>query len=123
MAFLTALALDLDPASPQALAARGARKVGDLTVSADTLERWAEARREAQGKPLAEDVLSALGWTEDQAKQVAAALKKTAPKMAKPERAERIVRDSPFAALAGTKPASSPTARHRPRRWRKASPP
>ncbi|WP_282008091.1 DEAD/DEAH box helicase [Brevundimonas aveniformis] len=122
-AFLTALALPLDPASPQVLAARGARKVGDLTVSADTLERWAEARREAQGKPLAEDVLSALGWTEDQAKQVAAALKKAAPKMPKPERAERIVRDSPFAALAVAKPASTPTARHRPRRRRRASPP
>jgi len=122
-AYLAALAIDLDPASPQALAARGERLVGSLTASADTLERWAEARREAQGKPLPDDVLSALGWTEDQAKQIAAALKKAAPKATKPAKVERIERDSPFAALAAARPvAPARSPRKRARKLRRVSP-
>ena len=94
--------------------------MGDLTLDADVLERWAEARREAKGAPLAEDVLSALGWTEDQARVVAAALKKTAPKP--PEKIKPPRPDSPFAALAGVRPApvqaspETPARRRRPRR-------
>jgi ATP-dependent RNA helicase SUPV3L1/SUV3 len=117
-AFLIALAQPLDPLSSQALAAHGNRRVGQLTVPADVLERWAEARREAQGKPLGEDMLAALGWTEDQAKAVAAALKKAGPKPTRPERVERIVSASPFAALAEAR-APAPTKRRRPRRPRR----
>ncbi|MBN8552145.1 MAG: phosphonate-binding protein [Caulobacterales bacterium] len=113
-AFLAALAVSVEPTSAQALAARGARQVGQWTLDTDTLERWAEARREAQGKPLADDVLAALGWTEDQARQVAAALKKSAPKPAKPIKSDRVVRDSPFAVLAAAR-ATAP-AQHRRRR-------
>ena len=117
-AFLAALATGLDPSSPQALAAHGHRRVGQLTLDAATLERWAEARREAKGKPLAEDILSALGWSEDLARQVAAALKKSTPKPTRPERVERIVSTSPFAALAEAR-APNPSKRRRSRRPRR----
>ena len=117
-AFLAALAVNLDPHSAQALAARGQRRVGSLTLGADTLERWAEARREAQGKPLAEDVLAALGWREEEAKQIAAALKKATPKPARLTRVDRTIRDSPFAALAGVQPLTPDKPKRRPRRRR-----
>jgi ATP-dependent RNA helicase SUPV3L1/SUV3 len=125
-AFLAAFAT-LQPAdSPLGLAAHGLRRVGALTVAAETLERWAEARREARGAPLEADVLAALGWTEADAKAVAAALKKAAPKP--PEKIKPPRPDSPFAALAHVRPpAPSPAAparpsRRRPRKARKASP-
>lgn len=118
-AFLMAFAT-LQPAeSPLSLAAHGRRRVGELTLDVDILERWAEARREAQGKPLAEDVLAALGWTEDQARTVAATLKKTAPKPPKKIKPPRP--DSPFAALASVQPRPTPEPR-KPRRRRRRPP-
>ena len=118
-AFLSAFATVQPADSPLSLAAQGQRRVGALTVEAETLERWAEARREAKGRPLAEDVLAALGWTEEHARAVAAALKRAAPKAAEKARPPRP--DSPFAALAGVQapppPAAAPKEpRRRPRR-------
>jgi len=117
-AFLLAFATVLPADNAMGLAAQGLRQVGDLTVEAETLERWAEVRREAKGVPLAEDVLAALGWTEDQARRVAVALKKATPKPARPAAPDRFVRDSPFAALASVQPSTSGKPRRRPRRRR-----
>ena len=113
---LLAHASGLPRDSAHSLAAHGQRQVAGQTIPVLTLERFAEARRAAKGGPLSDEVLSELGWTADQAKAVAGALKKTAPKESrKPERAAKPVKDSPFAALASLGQVEAPVRRKRRR--------
>ncbi len=96
-----------DPApSPQVLAALGRRAVGRLSAPVEALERFEALRRETlplqKGQPiLGDSALAELGWTLDQARQIAAALKPVRDD-ARPVRPRK---DSPFAALAVLNPS------------------
>jgi ATP-dependent RNA helicase SUPV3L1/SUV3 len=108
------------PSMP-ALSAFGLRAAGRWTIPVEDLERAADLRREGKGH-LANEALTALGWTTADAKEIWAALKSIRAQM--PDRegmAPAVVRDSPFARLAELKaPAPAPlTRRRRPRPRRK----
>jgi len=108
--------------SPRALSAFGRRAVGSWTAPVEALERFADLSRAAGKAPpksgLAEEALSELGWTAEQAKQMQAALRlPRADKATRPGKPAPPPKDSPFAALAQlTPPPAPPRRKRRPRR-------
>ncbi|HWE47879.1 MAG TPA: helicase-related protein [Caulobacteraceae bacterium] len=122
--------------APRALSARGLRAVGHLVVPVEALERLAEALRagrSGQGSILADEARHALGWSEDETRQILRGLGYAPAGKSKPgeplvwrPRRERAAdappkrpAASPFAALEALKPAAIPPrgqARRRPRR-------
>ena len=121
--------------APRALSARGLRAIGHLVVPVEALERLAEALRAGRkgaGSILTDETRQALGWSEEETRQILTGLgyapvgkpKPDAPVLWRPRRvrpAEAPARPggpSPFAALEALKPApeSRGQARRRPRR-------
>ncbi|HEY3814851.1 MAG TPA: helicase-related protein [Caulobacteraceae bacterium] len=123
--------------APRALAARGLRAVGHLVVPVEALERLDEALRAGRkgaGSILSDEARAALGWSEDEARQVLTGLgytpagkpKPGEPVLWRPRRARPVDAPpkrpgpSPFAALEALKPAPAAESRrpnrHRPRR-------
>jgi len=109
--------------SARALSAMGLRHLGAWLAPVEALEILADRRSAAAagdpGRPprLAAEDLAALGWTEQQAKQITTALKTDRARL--PEQtgtAVKPVKDGPFAALAGLKAAVPVVRRPRPRR-------
>jgi ATP-dependent RNA helicase SUPV3L1/SUV3 len=103
--------------SPRALAAHGLCAVGAWLVPVETLERFAELSRAA--RPLSDEAIAELGWTVDQARAIAQALRPArSDKTARPKAPPK---DSPFAALAVlTAPVAAPARKRRPRKRRTA---
>jgi ATP-dependent RNA helicase SUPV3L1/SUV3 len=108
--------------SPRALSAFGRRAVGSWTAPVEALERFAELSRTAGKAPLADEALTELGWTAEQAKQVQTALRlPRADKAPRPGKPAPPPKDSPFAALAQLTrpPAPAPAPSRRKRRPRR----
>lgn len=114
----TLLPLPSPAPSPRALAAFGRRAVGSWSAPVETLERFADLSRAAGKAPLADEALTELGWTAEQAKQVQAALRlPRADKAPRPGKPTPPPKDSPFAALAQlTQPPAPSRRKRRPRR-------
>ncbi|PZO05237.1 MAG: phosphonate-binding protein [Alphaproteobacteria bacterium] len=110
-----------DPApAPRLLSAFGLRVAGRWAVPVETLEALGEAR--AKGKGTVSDAdLATLGLTREKSQALVAALKSTRAKQtATDDRAERPIKDSPFAALSAlTQPATVPDRAKRRRQRRK----
>jgi len=107
----------VEPPSPRLLSASGLRHAGRWLAPVEALEKMAELRAANHGR-LSEEALTDLGWSADQAKQLIAALKtERARRPDKPGAAPKIVKDSPFAALAAL--TEAPTARPKRRRPRR----
>ncbi|MBJ7511516.1 MAG: phosphonate-binding protein, partial [Brevundimonas sp.] len=95
----------------------GLRHAGRWLAPVEALEKMAELRAANHGR-LSDEALTDLGWSADQAKQLIAALKtERARRPDKPGAAPKIVKDSPFAALAAL--TEAPTARPKRRRPRR----
>jgi ATP-dependent RNA helicase SUPV3L1/SUV3 len=109
--------------SPRALSAFGRRAVGSWTAPVEALERFAELSRAAGKAPLADEALTELGWTAEQAKQVQTALRlPRADKTPRPGKPTPPPKDSPFAALAQlTRPPAPAPSRRKRRPRRKAA--
>ncbi|MDO1560018.1 DEAD/DEAH box helicase [Brevundimonas sp. 2R-24] len=104
-----------DAPQPEVLAASGLVPTGPFAVPVLQLERFAEARRGLKrGEPFPAALLAELGWSEEQARQIAGALRRARPG-AKPSGKLATVRpDSPFAALASlNRPAKDPRTKRR----------
>lgn len=90
----------VEPPSARLLSAHGLRLAGRWLAPVETLEKMAELRAANHGR-LSDEALTDLGWRADQAKQIIAALKVERARLPdKPGAAPKIVKDSPFAALA-----------------------
>ena len=113
--------LPVEPPSARLLSAHGLRLAGRWLAPVETLEKMAELRAANHGR-LSDEALTDLGWRADQAKQVIAALKVERARLPdKPGAAPKIVKDSPFAALAVlTEAPPARPKRRRPRRKAKA---
>ena len=109
------------PPSPRLLSAFGVRAVGRFAAPVELLEALSERRGKGQGR-LSDDDLRDLALTADEAKGLIGALKTTrAQQPDRTDAAPRLVKDSPFAALAAlTAPAAAPARRKRPRRRKEA---
>jgi ATP-dependent RNA helicase SUPV3L1/SUV3 len=103
---------EADPTAPRALSARGQRRVGDLTVAVETLERMAELKAVGQGR-LDDAALAELGLDAARAEALTRALRP--PRERPPARVDRKIEASPFAALAALT-ATPPARKRRPRR-------
>ncbi|MDP3400250.1 MAG: phosphonate-binding protein, partial [Brevundimonas sp.] len=104
------------PPSPRLLSAFGLRAVGRVTAGVEMLEALAERQTVGKGV-LTEADLAALGVSLSEAKALSAALKVS--RAQRPDRDDRpkVVKDSPFAALASlNQPAARSRRKRRPRR-------
>ena len=111
----------VEPPSARLLSAHGLRLAGRWLAPVETLEKMADLRSSNHGR-LSDEALTDLGWRADQAKQIIAALKVERARLPdKPGAAPKIVKDSPFAALAAlTEAPPARPKRRRPRRKAKA---
>jgi ATP-dependent RNA helicase SUPV3L1/SUV3 len=102
--------------SMRALSAFGLRAAGRMAVPVEDLERAADLRREGRGH-LADEAMTALGWTADDTRGIWAALQSIRAQMQDREgMTTAVVRDSPFAKLAELTAPAPPAQRRRPRR-------
>jgi ATP-dependent RNA helicase SUPV3L1/SUV3 len=100
----------------RALSAFGLRAAGRMAVPVEDLERAADLRREGRGH-LADEAMTALGWTADDTRGIWAALQSIRAQMQDREGVTTaVVRDSPFAKLAELTAPAPPAQRRRPRR-------